>query len=76
MSNFFRKIPRSLVVLVLVLAVLPGHALAVEGDTSASPPDVADTPAADSAPDTPTGEDTSWADVPAVYRCASGRSRG
>lgn len=75
MSNFFRKIPQSLVVLVLVLAVFPGHAFAAEGDTSASAPDVADIPAADPvpdtpvvepAPDTPTEEDTNWADVPAV----------
>ena len=38
MSSFFRKIPQSLVVLVLVFAVYTGHAFAVEGDTSASPP--------------------------------------
>lgn len=61
MSNFFRKIPQSLVVLVLVLAVLTGHAFAVEGDTSASPPDVDSAPAdtsADSTPDTSTPDDT------------------
>lgn len=61
MSNFFRKIPKSLVVLVLVLSVFTGHAFAVEGDTSASPPDVdsalADT-SSDSAPDTSTPDDT------------------
>lgn len=38
MTNFFRKIPQSLVVLVLVLAVLTGHAFAAESDTSAPPP--------------------------------------
>lgn len=62
MSNFFRKIPKSLVVLALVLAVLTGHAFAVEGDTSASPPDVDSAPvdtSVDSLPDTATPEDTS-----------------
>lgn len=52
MTNFFRKIPQPLVVLVLVLIVLTGHAFASEGDTSASAP-------VDSAP-------VDWADVPAI----------
>ncbi len=39
MSGFFRKISPP-VVLVLVLAVLPGHAFAVEGDTPPPAPDV------------------------------------
>ncbi len=39
MSNFFRKISQ-LVGLVLVLAVLPGRAFAVEGDTSSPASDV------------------------------------
>lgn len=57
MSNFFRKIPQSLVVLALVLAVFTGHAFAVEGDTSASASDVTttvDSAPADTSPDTPT----------------------
>lgn len=61
MNNFFRKIPKSLVVLVLVLSVFTGHAFAVEGDTSASPPDVDSAPAdtsSDSTPDTSTPDDT------------------
>ena len=67
MSRFFRKISQSLVVLVFVLAVLPGHAFAVEGDTSAPPANVADTPSVDStptdtAPDRPL--DTSTPDDP------------
>lgn len=51
MSGFFRKIS-PLVVLALVLAVLPGHAFAVEGDTSSPPPDV-------SASEAPTLSDSS-----------------
>lgn len=68
MSNFFRKIPKSLVVLVLVLAVFTGYASASEGDTPTAPSaDVADTPVVDStpadttpdsSPDTPTPDDT------------------
>lgn len=52
MSNFFRKIPKSLVVLVFVLAVFTGHAFAVEGDISASTSAVDSAPA-DTSPDTP-----------------------
>lgn len=48
MSGFFRKIPE-LVVLVLVFAVLPGHAFAVEGD---APPPAPDLSAPDSGNDT------------------------
>lgn len=61
MSNFFRKIPKSLVVLVFVLTVFTGHAFAVEGDTSASPPDVGSAPvdtSSDSTQDTTTPDDT------------------
>lgn len=61
MSNFFRKIPKSLVVLVLVLSVFTGHAFAVEGDTSASTFAVDSAPAdtsSDSAPDISTPDNT------------------
>lgn len=61
MSNFFRKIPKPLVVLVLVLAVFTGHAFAVESDTLASSPAV-DSASADissgSTPDATTPDDT------------------
>lgn len=58
MSSFFRKIPQPLVVLVLVLVVLPGHALAAEGDPSASAPVVDSTPVADNGPDAPAPDDS------------------
>ncbi len=47
MSGFFRKISQ-LVGLVLVLAVLPGRAFAVEGDTSSPAPDVSPPAVSDS----------------------------
>jgi len=58
MSNFFRKISQSLVVLVLVLAVFTGHVSAVEGDTLPSSFDVGPSASADSAPDTDAPSDT------------------
>lgn len=55
MTNFFRKIPKSLVVLVLVFAVFTGHAFAVEGDTLAVAPDVTASDSTDDSPDTSDG---------------------
>lgn len=65
MSNFFRKISKPLVVLALVLAVFSGHAFAVEGDTPASAPGVADSPAVDSTPSTPSSDSSSDGFAPA-----------
>lgn len=53
--NSFRKIPRALVVLALVLALLPGPALAVEGDDVADT--APDTSASEGAPDAPASDD-------------------
>lgn len=51
----FRKIPRALVVLALVLAVLPGHAFAAEGDDVADT--APDTSASEGSPDAPASDD-------------------
>lgn len=57
MSNFFRKIPKLLVVFVFVSAVLSGHVFAAESDSPAPSADVA--PASDSAPDASLPDDSS-----------------
>lgn len=65
MTDFFRKIPKSLVVLALVLTVLTGYASASEGDALSPAPDVTEAPS-DGSPDSAGGYDTiacSGADV-------------
>jgi len=57
--NSFRKIPRALVVLALVLALLPGPALAAEGDDVADT--APDTSASEGTPETPASDDAATA---------------